>query len=72
MKYDTLLDSIKQAEHFIERAKQTLLSHEIEAKRIVVAHARSRYVQAGPRETGALRRASMDLSRALADLRQGR
>lgn len=72
MKYDTLLDSIKQAEHFIERAKQTLLSHEIEAKRFVVAHALSHYVQAGPRETGALRRASMDLTRALADLRQGR
>lgn len=68
MKYDTLLDSIKQAEHFIERANQTLLSHGGGEK-----HRNSHtYVQAGPRETGALRRASMDLTRALADLRQGR
>ena len=71
MKYDTLLDSIKQAEHFIERAKQVKLSHEL-----VQAECRNTaawpYVKAGPRETGALRRASMDLTRALADLRQGR
>jgi len=69
MKYDTLLDSIKQAEHFIERAKQVKLSHEIEAKSLGLCPP---FVRASGRETGALRRASMDLTRALADLRQGR
>ena len=64
----TLRTAIAEAERFVERAKAAIKEHE---------HARSSlsgtpYLQCGPKTSGYVRRASMDLTRVLADLRQGR
>lgn len=71
MNIDTVNTAIQEAERFLERAKRTLDAHKAEEKSRGLVPSRS-YLRAGPRETGALRRASMDLTRALADLRRGR
>lgn len=56
--------AIREAERFVERAK-AIQSH----KRQVLGPSVIRF-DAGPKETGAARRASLDLTRALADLRR--
>lgn len=60
---------------WIEREKQRVDEAEAEARRFLkrVAEWRKALKEPGthPRETGAMKRASMDLSRALADLRRG-
>jgi len=58
-----LATAVAEAERFIERAKaiQAYRSH---------SHGTDAYYDAGPKETGAARRASLDLTRALADLRK--
>ena len=67
MKIETLNKAIKEAERFIEAAK-------------AVPIVNSRYTNGKPRiyaeeytkQSAACKRASMDLTRVLADLRQGR
>lgn len=65
MKAHTLLQAVKDAKNFIKKAEELL---EVDA-----LDERNQYIGYGhPKETGALRRSSMDLTRKLADLRQGR
>lgn len=64
MQYETLLETIAEAERFIERAK-TLA-------KLQKASEGSRWTPHFPKEQGLVKRASMDLTRVLADLRQGR
>jgi hypothetical protein len=52
--------------------KQTIDKSLIEACRFIKAAKLARGARPGSKEYGALRRASMDLTRVLADLRQGR
>lgn len=71
MKIDTVTAAIQEAERFLQRARRAVAEHKAEA--MLATNARppdNTYLLAGPRETGALRRASMDLTRALADLRR--
>lgn len=72
MKYTTLLTAIAEAERFIERAKQLAKVH----KNVTVNGATHKvpalYIYNQPKEQGLAKRASMDLTRALADLRRGR
>lgn len=62
MKKQTLEQCIKEAERFIERAK----------KLQSVNTGTGNCFYWNPIEQGAVKRASMDLTRSLADLRQGR
>lgn len=62
MKLETIDAAITEAERFISAAR--------EFKRAQETRAAEYY--ATPRESGAARRASLDLTRKLADLRQGR
>lgn len=64
MNQETLMCCINEAERFIDRA------HELDD--LLREQAADKYTWLNPRESGAVRRASMDLTRALADLRQGR
>ena len=56
--YSALEDSIEDAERFIIKAKK--------AKRVLVSN---EYAWVGTKETGAVKRASMDLTRALVSVR---
>ena len=70
MKADTLKNAIREAEHFVELAKAVpIQEYTIEFGPNKGKTARS--IDSG-RASGAARRASMDLTRALADLRQGK
>lgn len=62
MKIETIDAVIGEAKRFLRAA---------EAFKKVEAEKKERYYL-NPRESGAVRRASMDLTRKLADLRQGR
>lgn len=64
MKRQTLQDAISEARRFIEKAEEL-------QKHLAMRDQRECYGTL-PREHGACRRASMDLTRKLADLRQGR
>lgn len=66
MKRTTLADAIKEARRFIEKAE------ELDAALARKDSSINIYYGTLPRESGACRRASMDLTRKLADLRQGR
>lgn len=61
MNYETLLETIAEAERFVERAK-----------RLAQLSEGVKFVYHFPKDQGLVKRASMDLTRALADLRQGR
>lgn len=63
MKNGTLDQAVAEARRFIKSVDQL---------RIAQALNDERFPSANPRETGAVRRASMDLTRKLADLRAGR
>lgn len=68
MNYETLLTAIAEAERFLERAKTLAKSH----KSGTTSGTPSAYIYSLPKEQGLAKRASMDLTRALADLRRGR
>lgn len=60
MKTESIDKAIAEAKRFIEKAS--------ELKKVAVGKTGYLY----PKESGAVKRASMDLTRTLADLRQGR
>lgn len=64
MNTKTLNEAIEEAKRFIEAARCYIAVDNERNK--------ERYHYGCPRESGAVRRASMDLTRKLADLRQGR
>lgn len=66
MKRKTLQDAISEARRFIEKAEELDAALGRRDASINI------YFGTLPREHGACRRASMDLTRKLADLRQGR
>ena len=59
MNEHTLKEAVSEAERFLKRAKE--LQEALKNKPLIFY---------GTKETGAVRRASMDLSRALSDLRR--
>lgn len=63
MNKSTLKEAIEEAAQFLEKANKLYGS---------VENNKSIFVRGNPKESGAVRRASMDLTRKLADLRQGR
>jgi len=69
MKRETLASCVREAERFITFAGY-VLTEDTEQERDTVGDDISMWVS--PRLTGAVRRASMDLTRQLADLRQNR
>lgn len=69
MRLETLNKAIAEAQRFIELAKAVPIVH-LPAELNVRSIDRS-YIDSG-KASGAANRASMDLSRCLADLRQGR
>ncbi|MEY2690230.1 MAG: hypothetical protein RL375_4430 [Pseudomonadota bacterium] len=69
MKYGQLDTAISEAQRFLKRAA-AIKSQQRRVDPVQRLAAMDSYIDAGPRETGALRRASMDLTRALADLRR--
>lgn len=64
MKLEVLQDCIAEAERFIKVARK--LGESVDCRRLRDIGTDT------PKESGAVRRASMDLTRRLADLRQGR
>lgn len=68
MKHSQLDTAIAEAQRFLKRAA-VIKAETTRVDPVQKLAAVDSYIQAGPRETGALRRASMDLTRALADLR---
>ena len=71
MKYEELLEVSKEAKRFlvlIEKAKDRFKGEEIKK---AVTHLRYIYPEFGCKETAAVKRASMDLSRVLTKLRKG-
>lgn len=62
MSPDTLYRCKKEVERFLRLADKALEEN----------HTTSNYLLISPKTSGALRRSSMDLTRALADLRQNR
>lgn len=70
MKHSHLDTAIAEAQRFIDRAR-TLKAACTPAEPVRKLAGLDDYIQPNcPRESGALRRASMDLTRALADLRR--
>ena len=65
MKIQHLNTAIAEAERFLERAKAAKAAHQW----ITSSPDATSLDYSNPRENGALRRASMDLTRALAELR---
>ena len=59
---DALDWAIVEAVRFIATARKVTIRN--------CTQDRGRYIDSGPKETGALRRASMDLTRALAEMRK--
>lgn len=74
MKRDNILDAVVEAQNFVDRARELLQAWDAEGARIAAANAANQYAFPGtfPRESGALKRASMDLTRQLAKMRQER
>lgn len=76
MKLANLKTAMAEAERFITRAKSALAAHHVAVDPLpgYEEQARQHPVKDlhnyNPRENGALRRASMDLTRALAELRK--
>lgn len=68
MQISTLKKAVAEAQRFIERAEELETALE-EAWPNRPAHLRD-FVDGVPRTSGAVRRASLDLTRALADLRR--
>lgn len=64
MKMQTIDAAIAEARRFLQRAEELKQAEDKDSKLYCPG--------TKPRQTGALRRASMDLTRALADMRQGR
>jgi len=70
MKRSQLDAAIAEAHRFLARAQQ-LKDKQIRRDPVAKLSSLDQYLDCGnPRESGALRRASMDLTRALADLRR--
>lgn len=70
MKRSQLDTVIAEAHRFLARAQQ-LKDKQIRRDPVAKLSSLDQYLDAGtPRESGALRRASLDLTRALADLRR--
>jgi hypothetical protein len=68
---EKLLDSILEAERFLSRAqdlREKLLNDEIRQASIPLD--KYRWAETFPKESGAVRRASLDLTRSLAELRK--
>lgn len=65
MKTDEIIKAVKEAKRFIQKANEC-----IEARK--VTHGSGEYVfhSHAPKESGAVRRASMDLTRQLAEMRK--
>ena len=72
MQYETLLETIAEAERFLERAKHLAKVHKNVTTNSVTVKVPRPYIGYLPKDQGLVKRASMDLTRALADLRQGR
>lgn len=72
MQYETLLTAIAEAERFLERAKDLAKRHKNMTTNGVTHKVPAVHIYWLPKEQGLAKRASMDLSRALADLRRGR
>ena len=70
MEIVTLHESIAEAERFLSAAKAAIVADAKERQRH--GHPTWPGLCNNPRENGAVRRASMDLTRKLADLRAGR
>lgn len=73
MTEDKLSIAIQEAERFIKRAKDLRKKRQADKVRVQQAEAAgNKYVYSDqlPKESGSVRRASMDLTRALADLRR--
>jgi len=68
-----LIIALEEAERFMDRAKQYIYNVENEETRVSSAKGKGEkfvYARDFPALTGAVRRASMDLTRALSDLRK--
>lgn len=63
MKKKTLTRAVEDAKRFIEKASEL---------KLVALDSKADDINGYPKEQGAVSRASMDLTRTLADLRQGR
>ncbi len=70
MEIATLIAAVAEAKRFITKAEAAL--NEDARNRDRTAYPNISSLTNNPRENGALRRASMDLTRKLADLRAGR
>lgn len=71
MNYSTLISAIDETERFLKRAKLLAKYHKnISTNETVKVPREAMYDN--PKEQGAVRRSSMDLTRVLADLRRGR
>lgn len=71
MRHTSLTNAIAEAERFLRRARHLQSAQRQEPVHSLAA-INDHVDGSTPRESGAVKRASMDLSRALADLRQGR
>jgi hypothetical protein len=63
MKVQALDEAYLQAKRFLALADKVSIATSTDPRK-------HRYIESGPKETGALRRASMDLTRALAEMRK--
>ena len=70
MKTSTLIEAVAEARRFITKAEAALNKDTLSCLRI--DSPKTSILNNNPRENGAVRRASMDLTRKLADLRAGR
>lgn len=72
MNKSTLIDAVAEAKRFVSAAEAALAADTV--ARAQLANIRPTWPDlcSNPRENGAVRRASMDLTRKLADLRAGR
>lgn len=69
MKLSKLNTAIAEAERFLDRARAAQSAHN-ERTSLEILDLMTHLNASHPRENGALRRSSMDLTRALADLRR--
>lgn len=74
MKRDNILDAIVEAQNFVDRARELLKAWDAEGARVSAATAAGHYACPGtfPKESEAVKRASMDLTRQLAKMRKER
>jgi hypothetical protein len=73
MKRDNILDAVVEAQNFIDRARELLKAWDADGARFSDAIDAGHYARlyALPKQSGAVKRASMDPTRALAKMRQG-